>query len=269
MRVGQRRQVLQPQYRPLTLYEALRRNNLLSGLKLCLDAGDPASYVSGQSWLDRSGNGHDFFLGADGSADAGDPTYSALTGERYINNYWSFDAGDYFTYDTTNETWMQNLHKDNAIFTLMAWVRLGSLAANQGLFGNSQAVATNIGTHWLVTTAGLQSIGIANGSGSFALNPGSTTVNPIGAWRCLGVSLTEGTGLTWFANGVTDTDPATYTSPSSSDATFTCQIGSRGNNNTPLTNGSRMGGFMAWEGVALSATQMNAFFNATRKVFGV
>lgn len=248
----------------------LRRLGLATNLRLCLDAGDAASYTSGQKWLDTSGNGYDFFLGLDGSATATDPTFNGTAGGLSSAEYFSFDGADYFTYDTTNETWMENLHKDNAIFTFMAWVYIGAQGSSQGLFGNNAATNTNIGIVWQVASSNVQALTVTNGTAASMLQTSSTTV-PAGSWLCLGASLNEATGaggIIWFQNGVTNTDTSTYTSPSASGATFTSAIGSRGNANGILTNNSRMAMFMAWE-AALSLSQMTAFYNATRGRFGI
>ena len=82
----------------------LTSNSLTTNLKLCLDAGDINSYSgSGQKWLDRSGLGHDFFLGVDGSANTDDPTFNGSPGNASSNEYFSVDGGDFFRYDSTGE----------------------------------------------------------------------------------------------------------------------------------------------------------------------
>lgn len=250
----------------VALSTVLSRLGLTDNLRLCLDAGDSASYTSGQSWLDRSGNGYDFFLGATSGATTDDPTFNGVAGTLSSAEYFSFDGGDVFQYDTTNETWMENIHKDNAQFTLMAWVYFGSFSAAQGLFGNN--ASANTGFTWVVTAGALMSLLTTNG-GATVLNQASTYVLPATTWVCVGLSLDEGRTLRWFANGPRDTDPNTYASPSSSGATYTTQIGSRGNANNRLVSGTRMASFMAWEGRALTSTEMTAVYQATRNRFGV
>jgi len=99
----------------VTLIDAITTAGLTSGLQLALDAGDTNSYSgSGQSWLDTSGNGYDFFRGITGGANSDDPTFNGTSGGISINEYWSFDGDDFFIYDSANETWMNNLHKNNA-----------------------------------------------------------------------------------------------------------------------------------------------------------
>ena len=110
--------VIQP-----TLITAITTAGLTSGIQYALDAGDSNSYSgTGQSWLDTSGNEQDFFRGADGSASTDDPTFNGTAGGLSDTEYWSFDGGDFFRYDSAQETWMDNLHKNNARFAFMAWV---------------------------------------------------------------------------------------------------------------------------------------------------
>src|SRR5688572_16443964 len=45
------------------LYQEIQGLGLTTGLQFSLDAGSADSYTSGQSWLDLSGNGQDFFRG--------------------------------------------------------------------------------------------------------------------------------------------------------------------------------------------------------------
>lgn len=250
-----------------------RKLGLANNIRLCLDAGDDASYSSGQSWLDRSGNGYDFFRGADGSATATDPTFNGTAGRRSSGEYWSFDGGDYFTYDTTNETWMQNLHKDNAIFTAVAWFYCA--AVNGSIFGTSQAVDTNVGTDFIIGGAATSLIlGVRKGSTGSALAILSTDISlgtlTTSAWSMCSISVDEGatTGLMGI-NGNFATFTSTYTSPSASNATSTMQIGAAGGGQRILPNNSRLASLMMWEGRALSQGELQALFQATRVRFGV
>ena len=102
---------------------------LSTGLQLCLDAGDLASYPgSGQKWLDQAQR-YDFFLGATSGAAADDPTFNGVAGDLKDSTYWALDGTQFFRYDTTNETWMQNLHKNGATYTFVGWVWFGTLVS--------------------------------------------------------------------------------------------------------------------------------------------
>lgn len=252
----------------------IRKLGLSTGLKLCLDAGDGASYASGQSWLDLSGNGYDFFRGADGSATATDPTFNGTAGRRSSGEYWSFDGGDYFTYDSANETWMQNIHKDNAKFTLATWLYVDSTTGAErslaGLNGwNGGTGGTGIGWQLNNSTNGIHVF--CMNAGAFPLNSVSSLVPTANAWSFCAISLDEAVGSNGgrhFLNGTSSLFTSTYTSPSAGNASNTMTIGANGGNNI-IDSGSRMASFMAWEGVALDGPQLQAIFQATRGKFGV
>lgn len=258
-----------PTWRGAPMIYIVRKLGLTANLRLCLDAGDDASYASGQSWLDTSGNGYDFFLGADGSATATDPTFNGAAGARSVNEYWSFDGGDYFTYDTTNETWMQNLHKDNALFSVVAWWYRASTDTSTIMGTNGGA---NVGTGFhIIHNSGQILVRCVNAT-ALALNITLSTVTvPATTWAMMALSVNEAAGAsgsTWFCNGVSETFDATYSSPSSGSASQTLQIGARGNGNNPAASGSRCASFMMWEGRALQAGEIMSLFQATRGRFG-
>lgn len=71
---------------------AITRLNLSSGLKLCLDAGDAASYPgTGQSWLDVSGQANNFFLGANNTVTTDDPSFSGTPGGLTANESFTLE----------------------------------------------------------------------------------------------------------------------------------------------------------------------------------
>lgn len=251
------------------LIHTIRRCGLTSGLKLCLDAGDALSYTSGQSWLDRSGNGYDFFRGATVGAEASDPTFNGTAGQRASTNYWSFDGGDYFRYDTTNETWMENLHKNNAKFTLAAWVYFAS-TTQAAMCGTLQNFAGGIGFQWECPGADAIRLLVFNAGTVLSLSSAYTVST--GAWAFYAASVDEAVGANGallYKNGTTESFTSTYVSPSASNATHKLEIGASGNAVLPLINTSRLGMFAAWEGVALTQTQLNALYQSTRGRFGV
>lgn len=269
--MSERHTALKPSWRGVPMIVAARRLGLASNLRLCLDAGDDASYSSGQSWLDTSGNGYDFFRGADGSATATDPTFNGTAGARSASEYFSFDGGDYFTYDTTNETWMQNLHKDNAIFTLATWWYRASTDTS-AIFGtNGGPSTTGTGFH-VVHNSGSVLVRCVNATVAALDLTLSTVTIPATTWTMLAMSVNEAAGAsgsTWFCNGASETFNATYSSPSSGNASNTLQIGARGNASSPAANGARCATFMVWEGRALTLGEIQALFQATRGRFGV
>lgn len=244
---------------------------LSSGLKLCLDAGDSASLASSATkWNDLSGNGYDFNFGSGAGADAADPTQNGTPNALTSAEYLSVDGGDYLTYDTTNETWMNSLHKDSVAATLLFWVYIASTASFFSLAGTKGSNAGgNIGIDFNVSSGALI-LRQRNGVTQQQL-ANSTPVVSAGAWFMVGFSINEAagaSGLIYAVNGSTSVHDATYSSPTASDATYALQIGTGGNAVNRALSGTRFAGALAWD-TALSAAQIGNIFTATRGRFGV
>lgn len=266
---------------PISAISAINRLGIDANLELCLDVADVDSYSgSGQTWSDLSGNSYDFLRGATSGSEASDPAFNGTAGNLLSSTYWSFDNGDFFTLGQSNPAWVTNLHKNNAAFTLMFWVYAQSVGAI-----NSQYLFSTIATPATDTGFGIY-FGYDSGEGSVnatALNAGSTAylggtvgeavdVND-GAWNFVAFSLDEavGAGGVLFQindNGFVDNTASTYTSPSTGNATNTVKVGAGGSGLNTLDNGSRIAVTCGWSR-ALSAAEIDAFFQATRQRFGI
>lgn len=244
-------------------FDVLRKLGLTPGLQFCLDAGDAASFASGQSWLDRSGNGQDFFVGLNGSATASDPTFTGTAGRLSSGEYFACDGGDYFTYDTANETWMESLHKDSALFSFACWMYPAGSAAN-GLFGTLGNSASNHGAQLLCNTSnGNVSYQVGNGSGTLALNASSNLGAVAGAWQFFAVMVNEAESRVVRMRNLTAAETSSaYGSPSSSAATSVFGVGQLGGGSTPLPNGGRIAFAAAWTGER-TVKQMRDFYALT------
>lgn len=261
-----------------TLLTALQNAGLTTNLQLCLDAGDAASYTSGQSWLDRSGGGYDFLLGATGGSEASDPTFTGTVGNP-LNAYWSFDGGDYFTYDSANETWMQNLHKNNAAFSIVAFgVFIGNALSNAHICGTAGSVTTNTGIGWDLKGGGSNTLSFYanNGSGN-ALSITTDNVYSSSSIQMLGISINEASGAGGgfvYANGGyaqvsgANTFDATYSSPSAGSASFTMQIMAGGNALSPAQNNAKLHCFGVWS-TALTKANMDSIWSRMRGRFSI
>lgn len=246
-----------------TLLQAVQSAGLTSNLQLCLDASDPASYTSGQSWLDRSGNGDDFFLGTTSGSDATDPTYVA----GGVASYFSGDGGDLFTYDTTNETWMQNIHKDNALWS--ALFGFYKTASTDSLSGTASTGLGKIGFKLQFTSDKL-TIDIENGGGS-ALVKQADSSSASSAWHIAGCSINEAGGNVSFLYGdggylqvsSSNTFDAAYSGPSASSASFVMQLCALGNSTSPMANGSRIA-FCAFWSSALTKANFDTLYASLR-----
>ncbi|MDO8682404.1 MAG: LamG-like jellyroll fold domain-containing protein [Armatimonadota bacterium] len=256
-----------------TLISAIRSLGLTANLKLCLDAADPASYTSGQSWLDTSGNGYDFFLGADGSATASDPTFVGPVGSQ--GAYWSFDGNNYFTYDTTNETWMQNLHKNNAVLTIVGFYRQASQTTDRMQFlGDTGSGGTGI--EFYIASSAKLTCNVRNGA-SEELSATSDSALGLSAWHMVGISLTEATGVgggflyvdgDYAQVGASNTFNATYASPSSGNALSTMQLAALGGSALPSASGQRLACLAVWSS-ALTKANLDSVWAAMRGRFGL
>lgn len=260
----------------ISLIDAITDAGLTSNLKICLDAGDADSYDgTSQSWLDLSGNGHDFYRGVTSGSEASDPTFNGSVGGLSSAEYFSFDGGDNFIYDTTNETWMQDIHKDGAIYSILCCyypITSGSICGTAGSSG------TAIGFKFRVPSGDLL-IDVQNGSGnasSASSTDGAVITNS--AWNIGGLSYNEPAGSGgsfYYANGsyaqsdASDTFDGTYSSPSSSNAANTFAIGCSGGTGDRLTSGSRMAWFAVWAGTALSKANFDTLYAALKGRVGL
>lgn len=232
-----------------SLIDILTNLSLTANLELCLDAGDSNSYTSGQKWLDRSGNGYDFFLGADNSVTTDDPTFNGVAGRLSANEYFSFDGGDFFRYDTINEAWMSNVHKDNATFTHISMYYHTSVAADNDIQGTAQA-ATDVGHVIRAASGDTIAFIVVKGAGGGSLNAVSSANLNENAWNFIAVSWDEDDTPSNASfiniNGNVDTFAGAYISPSAAAATFKMEIGAGGNAGGAVSNGTRLGVIGNW-----------------------
>ena len=226
-----------------TLMQAIQHAGLTANLQCALDAGDAASYSGGGKWLDTSGNGYDFNRG-DGATAGTFPLFNGNYGSR--TSFWSFNDLQYFTYDTTNEAWMENYHKNNAALTALFGVRIA--AGNSGLFGDEALQPTNVGLGLYVDLSRNIEVNVGNGGAGALLVDSDNSLVAQGD-HILGLSLNEaaGAGGSFFfldgeyaPSGGSPTFDGTYTSPSAAGATFTFQIAAMGNAQVTAERNSRM-----------------------------
>ena len=255
------------------LFKTLISSGLANGLKLCLDAGDIFSAPSGAtSWLDQTVNGYDFFRGTTSGAEATDPTFNGMVGNLSKDEYWSFDGGDLFQYDSANETWMESIHKAGAKFTITAWIWVGSASANGCICGDRGAAAGDTGFVFNTNATDNLRFNVANAGTSVLTLTTAAAIPAVGQWIFTAMSLDEAVGANGAIlqlNGTKEIFTSTYVAPSAAAASFGLQIGAGGNAFNPFPAASRMGMTAMWQGVALTANELMAIYNATRKRFGV
>lgn len=261
-----------------TLREVIHSLGLSGNLKLCLDAGDNASYDgSSQTWVDLSGGSYSFYRGSGSGSDASDPTFSGVSGGRSSSDYFSLDGGDYFTLNQANPSWVDAMHKTGATFTIAQWVRVGTLGASNfyGFMGDGTSGGATTGFVFGINATG---IGGGNGAVDAQINASSVSVwskystaaVTANAWNFVAVSLDMSAGTVILqANGTQEsTSGQTFSgTPSSGSASATMQIGATGSGTFP-DNAERYGQ-VAILSSALTATQLSALFQSGRGKYGV
>jgi hypothetical protein len=257
---------------PGTALSAVQRLGLTNGLKLCLDAGDINSYSgSGQVWSDTSGNAYHFNRGTGSGSDSADPTFNGTAGRQSSAEYWSFDGGDYFTLGQSNPTWVNNLHKNDALFSIAGWIWIASTGSQQGILATS-IVTDQVGAGFYVSSTGLLRWSVVRGTAEAeAFLIGGLSVATAG-WHFVGISLNEAAGSNGAimqVDGTQESLTSTYSSPSSSNASNTIKVGRADStlSENNFRSGGRIPNIEAWEGVALSAQNLTDLYNATKGKF--
>lgn len=256
-----------------SLYAALQALSLTTNLQTCLDAGDPTSYSSGQTWTDLTGNAYSFFRGTTAAVEASDPTFNGSPGSQNSSNYWSVNGSQWFTLNQTNPAWVQQMHKAGATFTIAQWAYLNNITSvgqnffDLGDLSSSGLSGFDIGYASPLRTVSLQ---IWNASVAVYTKVTSTSANN-NAWNFFAVSVNMSTGNVNFQlNGQTDvyTSQSFSGTPISGNAGGTLQIAAEGSNVFPSSSGCRVASVAMWN-TGLSGAQLASIFTATRGKFGV
>lgn len=265
-----------------TLLQVLTDLSLTGNLKLCLDAGDSDSYTSGQSWLDRSGGGYDFFRGADNGASSDDPTFNGAAGGLSINEYWSVDGGDFFNYDTTEEAWMNNIHKNNADFSILAWIWQNASADFTPICGDRASNTPSFSFYQGIGSGLLIGVDNTGGGGFGCLNVSADSEGQFAEWSLVGLTLDEaaGAGGSFFYRGDSngngydqvssvDTFDGTYTSPSASNSADNFNILAQGGNLSVASNNTRLAMLAIWEGGHITKANFDSIWDNTKGRMGL
>ena len=178
------------------------------------------------------------------------------------------------------DAWQNLLHKDNAAFTIAGWYRFGVTASGQqSILSTFADTVATIGVAFGAAdnstppyTAGKLYIDVGNGSGSFALAKGSSTLSavPTGSDVFVALSVDEaGNAGIFHMDGVSETFAAAYSSPTASAATFgigLIQAGADPSVGAEVL--SRMYNAAFWQR-ALSSAELISLYNATKRKYGL
>jgi hypothetical protein len=256
---------------PGVLLNAITGAGLTSNLELCLDATSALSYPGGDTWLDVSGHGMHFYRGSGSGSDSTDPTFNGSIGGSSSSDYFSTDGADYFSLVSgANPTWVENMHKAGAAFSLFFVVYCPPSVTNIPLFSTEGGLATiGFGIDYFGDPT--QRMYVENGASFVLVNNQSSAIN-VGAWNIVQVSIAAGVvnGSRILLNGtVLITFTATYTSPSASAATYPAKIFARGNVvSGTADSGTRLAQVAGWSS-ALSAVQSQALTNIVKPIYGI
>jgi hypothetical protein len=249
-----------------TIQQIIIDQGLTANLNLLLEAGSRASWPGQQGeqrWFDVSGGGYDFFTGFDSTVAINDPIFNGVVGGASLSEYWSFAGNQFFTYDSTNEPWMDAMHKAGAKFTVLTLVYPGidpPPPSTPRFMGDANS-ATNLhnGFDLGVGPGGTVRMNIWNNGAAQTFDG---TVITLGQWSVQAIAVDEAASSGLFLNaGTAKTFNAHYTNPSTLTATDTLQIGAVGRGVGAALTGTRLSFVAIWS-VALTQAQLTALTNA-------
>lgn len=253
------------------VFDQITALGLTSGLQICLDASDAASYDgSSQTWVDRSGNAYSFYRGTGSGSDAADPTFNGSSGGGSSAEYFSFDGADLFTLNQANPTWVNDVHKNSGQVTVCAWVWINSTTGNNGIIGT---YADSPGPAWdLFVQSDNKLVFQVWGTAAQQVQILTTATVSEDQWVFVAVSYNEATGSHFFRiNSTNENKSGTAASPAATNTSVTLRVacgGDPADGGVEIESGGRMNSIEVWNR-ALSGTEVTDFFEATRARFGV
>jgi hypothetical protein len=255
-----------------SLYDAIVEAGLTTNLKLVLDAGDSQSYDgTSQKWLDRSGGGYDFFLGTNGTVQSTDPTFNGTAGRLTASEYFSTDGGDYFSYDTSIETWMQNMGKGGRVFTVLGVFYIPSDTDSTLVSTRGSTAADNGWSLSYIQAFDKFAFQFIDSGGtviSLGLLVAPTITTPGLYFYAISGTLTNGAAYNTHLNGTNNSGTLSATAIAS-NPTNNMKILARGDVSVTGASGTRIHALALWEGTALSQANFTTLWNRLRGRFGL
>jgi hypothetical protein len=262
----------------LSLQQAITLAGLTANLKVSLDAAEALSYPgTGQTIADRSGTGSDFYLGTTDTAQTDDPSFNGNAGALSKEDYLSFDGGDTMQI-VTAPSWAQTLHKNGAVLSAFYGIYYPA-SPNGVIWGDSQAAtaAQQTGACGYLGAAAKHRFIVLNAQAT-VLDKTADAAGATSAWHILGVSVDENGGAgagflyrdgAYDPVGSANTWNPSYTSPSSADSPNPFQLSGAGYLPDAFANGTRLGFFALWQGVALTKANFDTLFDLMRPRYGL
>jgi hypothetical protein len=246
----------------LNFYQMIQAIGADANLDFCLDAASIDSYIgSGQSWLDLSGNGNNFYRGATVNAEASDPTFNGIAGDLSSAEYFGLDGGDHFN-ETAAHTFAETWHKNNGAFTIAGIAQKPTGSTFSPIFSNNNGFNTN-GTYTSLTTSGSSNLTLQLFiiSGGFsALNLTQSMGDLAGSVVFFAISIDESVGangLTFQANATRFKATSTYASTGTNASAYSYKVG--GTQGASSANGTRFYCTAGWSR-RLSDTELDDLY---------
>lgn len=253
-----------------SLINTIRNLGLTSGLQVCLDAGDANSYSSGQVWGDLSGNGYDFNRGTGSGSDGADPTFNGTAGRQSSGEYWSGDGGDYFTYDSAIETWMQSLGKSGQSVSVFAHAYIAA-DTDATIFGTNSDTASAGASFGYVASFNKMVFTVQQTDAQFGnfggVGPDLTGLMPKVFAVGFAATLTNGQGYTVHVDG-TNYAGTIGTDIVSTNPPNNMKIMARGDASRIFPSGARLFDLAIWSS-KLADADIVALHNATKGRYGL
>lgn len=257
-------------------YQDIVDAGLSTDLRLVFDIGSSSQDHSSQTLTNLVSGGVDTWRGGDSGSSTDDPTFNGASGGLSSSDYLSFDGGD-FCKMKSQPSYIDDMHQDNAIYSLLIWLYLIAGATNQVLFETTTNLEVGTGITLFIQTAEHVQFGVANASTAVLTVEADENAISENAWHLIGMSLNEATGSGggfFYLDGAfhqvssADTFTSTYSSPSTGVATQPMLFG--GNVNKFLNNNSRIAGVMLWSGgTAMTKANFDTIWTAQKGRFGL
>lgn len=254
-------------------YNAIANLGLASSnLKLAYDYADSACFASSttQRITDLSTEATHGMLGNSTSATTDDPTFNGTINGQGSSEYLSFDGGDFVKKETANSTWIDTLHMDNAVWSMILWCYVST--GQYVLAGTMNGSATEVGV--FIELAGSTKLRLLVGTSTgFAGDFTSTGDVLRNAWNMISISFdetsTSGGRFALYSTASTsvNTFDAVHTSTTST-ATRKLSLYADGANGNIVTNLFRARSAFFWQGTALSTTNIQNIFDQTKASMG-
>jgi hypothetical protein len=255
---------------PTTLFDVIGHVGALNSLKVCIDAGDLASWPGvNQTLFDRSCTAN-WSNGLNTTDASGDMTFVGTAGLQSSGEYFTAAAGtNYFL--LTGQSWYQAVHKAGGAFSAVVWSYspggpgvIGMEDVN--LYSGSSALpGFGFGANNAAAGGGILDGVIIQtfDETTFTFVKGTPNVIPSDRWNFVGVAWQDGGTYTIRLNDTTITGACSYTAPTAASNANNLSI-----RRSAAAGTTRLNSIAAWNR-RITDTEITDIYNATKTKFGL